>query len=159
MLDKQVDRALARLQVLTLDAVGLLWEALEMINGKEEEVELDLDKLGAALEAAMTFLGNALTQAANLRRQKIMEDNNKDLVPFTMEQEAHFMAQAPKLFGPEFMKNAMEHWDQVKVLWRMREKPGPSGFQKATYCPGKKKFTARRSPYSKDACPATKGQK
>ena len=130
-----------------------------MINGEEEEVELDLDKLGAALEAAMTYLGNTPTQAANLRRQKIMEDINKDLVPFTMEQEAHFTAQAPMLFGPEFMKNATEHWDQVKALWRMREKPGPSGFQKATYRPGKKKFTVRRSPYSKDARPVTKGQK
>ena len=40
-----------------------------MINSKEGEVEVDLDKLGAALEAAMTFLGNASTHTANLRRQ------------------------------------------------------------------------------------------
>ena len=28
-----------------------------------------------------------------------MEDINKDLVPYTMEQEEHFIAQAPMLFG------------------------------------------------------------
>ena len=38
-----------------------------------------------------------------------MEDINKDLVPFTMEQEAHFTAQVPMLFTPEFMKNVTEH--------------------------------------------------
>ena len=81
---KQADRALVCLQALTMDAMGLLWETVEMINGKEDTVELDLDKLGAALKAAMIFFGNASTQAANLRRQKIMEGINKDLVPFTV---------------------------------------------------------------------------
>ena len=130
-----------------------------MVNSEQEEVEIDLDKLGAALEGAMTFIGNASTQVANLRRQRLMEDINKDLVPFTMEQEAHFTAQAPMLFGLEFMKNATEHWDQVKALWRMKVKPGPSGFQKATYRPNKKKFTTRRTPYSKDVRPTVKRQK
>jgi len=51
-----------------------------MINSKKEGVELSLNKLGAALEGAMTFMGNASTQVANLRRQRIMEDINKDLV-------------------------------------------------------------------------------
>ena len=72
-----------------------------MVNSEEEEVELDLDKLGAALQGAMTFIGNASTQVANMRRQRIMEDINKDLVPFTMEQEAHLTTQALMLFGPQ----------------------------------------------------------
>ena len=160
----QSDRALAHIQALTLDAVGPLSEALEMINceeeEEEEEVEVDLEKLGATLGATMTFIGNASTQMANLRRQRIMEDINKDLVPFTMEQETHFTAQAPMLFGPEFMKNATEHWDQVKALRRMREKPAPSGFQKAQFRPGRKKVaTVRMSPYNKDARPGPKAQK
>ena len=78
-----------------------------MINIEEDEVKVDLDKLGAALEVAMTFLGNVYTQTTNLRRQRIMEDINKDLVPYTMEQETHFTAQAPMLFGPEFMKKLL----------------------------------------------------
>ena len=41
-----------------------------------------------------------------------MEDINKDLVSYTAEQEEHFTAQAPMLFGQHFMKNATEHWGQ-----------------------------------------------
>ena len=131
-----------------------------MINTKADEVEVDLDKLGAAVEAAITFLGNASTQTANLRRQRIMEDINKDLVPYTMEQETHFTAQVPMLFGLEFMKNATEHWDQVKALRRMRVKPAPSGFQNAQFRPGRRKVTtSRRAPYNKDARPVPKAQK
>ena len=150
---KQVDKPLAHLQTLTLDAVGPITEALEMVNRvkEEEQVELDLEKLGSTLEAAMTFLGNASTQISNLRQQKLMEDINKDLVPYTMEQKEHFAAQAPMLFGPEFMKNATKHWEQVKALRKMREKPKILGFQKAPYRPPKKKVTyTRKAPYSKD---------
>ena len=89
---KWADRALACLQALTLDAVGPISEAPKMIKTKVDKVKVDLDKLGAILEAAMTFLGNTSTQTANLRRQRIMQDINKDLVPYTMEQEAHFTA-------------------------------------------------------------------
>ena len=153
-----IGQALARIQALTLDAVGPLSEALEMINCEEEEdkveVDLDLEKLGATLEATMTLIGNTSTQIANIRRQRIMEDVNKDLVPFTMEQEAHFTVQAPMLFGPEFMKNVTEYWDQVKAFRRMREKPAPSGFQKAQFHPDRKKVaTVRRILYNKDAHP------
>ena len=73
---------------------------------------LDLDKLVAALETPLAFIGNASCQTSNLRRQKIMEDINKDLVSYTAEQEEHFTAQAPMLFGQHFMKNATEHWGQ-----------------------------------------------
>jgi len=116
---KQADKALACLQILTLDVVGPISKALEMINTKADEVKVDLDKLGTALEAAMTFLGIAFTQTTNLRRQRIMEDINKDLVSYTMEQETHFMVQVTMPFEPGFMKNATEHWDQVKALGRM----------------------------------------
>ena len=34
-----------------------------------------------------------------------MEVINKDLVPYTTDQEEHFTAQAPMLFGNDFMKN------------------------------------------------------
>ena len=60
-----------------------------MINCEEDEVEVNLDKTGASLEATMTFIGNASIQTANLRRQKIVEDINKNLVPFTMDISLH----------------------------------------------------------------------
>ena len=75
----------AHLQALMLDAVGLVLEALEQLNtaadSDSEEVELDVEKLGSALEAALTFLGNASTQTSNLRHLRLMEDINKELVP------------------------------------------------------------------------------
>lgn len=86
---KQLNRALGHIQTLTLDSVGSLSEAIEMINCEEDKIEVNLDKVGASLEATMTFIGNASTQTANLRRQKIMEDINKNLVPFTMDISLH----------------------------------------------------------------------
>ena len=42
-----------------LDAAGLISEGLEQLNsateGDSEEIELDLEKLGSTLEAALTF--------------------------------------------------------------------------------------------------------
>ena len=160
---KQSDKSLVRVQALMLDAVGPISEALEQLNSaadsESEEVELDFEKLSSALEAALTFLGNASTQTCNLQRLKLMEDINKDLVGYTMEQEEHFTAQAPMLFGNEFMKNATEHWEQVKSLRKMRERPSTSGFQKAYSCPAKKKVSVRRTPYNKEARTAPKVQK
>ena len=158
---KQADKLLARIQALTLDAAGPLSEALEMVHavdGDSDQVELDLEKLMAALETSLAFIGNASCQTSNLRRQKIMEDINKDLISYTAEQEEHFTAQAPMLFGQHFMKNATEHWDQVKALRKMRKKP-VSVFQKAQYRPGQKKVAVtRKTPYNKEARSVLKTQ-
>lgn len=78
-----------------------------------------------------------------------MEDINKDLVTYTTEQEEHLTAQAPMLFGNEVMKNANEHWEQVKGLWKMRDCLSMSGFQKTYSCSGKKKVSLQRMLYNK----------
>ena len=144
-----------------LGAAGLISEALEQLNvateGDLEEIELDLEKLGSTLEAALTFLGNTSTQTSNLRRLKLMEDINKDMVPYTMDQEEHFTAQAPMLFGNEFMKNATEHWEQVKALQKMCNHPSTSGFQKVYSQPGKKKITVWRDTLQQGGTRCTKG--
>jgi len=78
-----------------------------------------------------------------------MGDINKDLVPYTQELEEHFSTQAPMLFGCDFMKMATEHWNQLKDLRKMRDKPNSLGFQKSWFNPGKWKMTAlRRAPYN-----------
>ena len=106
-----------------VDTVDPISEALKQLNaakeGDSEETELDLEKFGCVLEAALAFLGNASTQTSNLRHIKLMEDINKDLVLYTMDQEEHFTAQVPMLFRNKFMKNAMEHWEQVKALQKI----------------------------------------
>ena len=57
--NKQADRSLACVQALMLDAAGPISEALEQLNttteSDSEETELDLEKLGSILEAALTF--------------------------------------------------------------------------------------------------------
>ena len=88
-----------------------------------------------------------------------MEDINKDLVTYTTEQEDHFTAQAPMLFGNEFMKNATENWKQIKALRKMRDCPSTLSFQKTYSHPGKKKVSVQRTPYNKETCPAAKLQK
>ena len=159
---KQADKSLARIQALTLDTAGPLSEALEMVHavdGDSDQVELDLEKLVAALETSLAFIGNASCQTSNFRRQKIMEDINKDLTSYTAEQEEHFTAQAPMLFGQHFMKNATEHWDQVKALRKMHKKP-VLVFQKAQYRPGRKKVAVtRKTPYNKEARSVPKTQR
>ena len=160
---KQADRSLARMQALMLDTAGLILKALEQLNATteddSEEIELDLEKLRDALEASLTFLGNTSTQTSNMRCLKLMEDINKDLVPYTMDQEKHFIAQAPLLFGNHFMKNAREHWEQVKALWKMRDRSSTSAFQKAYSPPGKRKISVWRTLYNKEARAAPKVQK
>ena len=118
-----------------VDTVGPISEALKQLNatteGDSKEIELDLEKFGYALEAALTLLGNASTQTSNLRHIKLMEDINKNLVLYTMDQEEHFTAQAPMLFRNKFMKNATEHWEQDKALQKIHDHPSMSGYQKA----------------------------
>lgn len=57
------------------------------------------------------------------------------------------------------MKNATEHWEQVKAMWKMRDCPSMSDFQKAYFRPGKKKVAVQRMPYNKEACTAPKMHK
>ena len=82
---QQADRSLARVQALMLDAAGPISEALKQLNttteDDSEEVELDLEKLGSTLEAALTFLSNASTQTSNLRRLKLMRTSTKTWSP------------------------------------------------------------------------------
>ena len=157
-----MDRSLARVPALMVDTVGPISEALKQLSTVTEgdsEEKLDLEKFGCALEAALTFLGNASTQTFNLRHIKLMEDINKDLVLYTMDQEEHFTAQTPMLFRNKFMKNATEHWEQVKALQKICDRPLMSGFQKAYSQPGKKKVSVWRAPHNKETYAAPKVQK
>ena len=56
---KQADRSLAHIQALMLDVAGPISEALEQLTvtteDDSEQIELDLEKLGATLEVAPTF--------------------------------------------------------------------------------------------------------
>jgi len=100
---KTNDQALARIQALNSDALGPLTELLELLNREDDEEEApDLrERVGYAVESAITLLGNAFVQMSALRRQKVLEEYNKELITFAQgkEREAEFLKVAPNLFG------------------------------------------------------------
>ena len=129
---KANDKTLARLQALTLNAVGPLTDLLEKLNS--DAVEIDADEVSYAVESAIMLIGNASSQISILRREKILEEYNKDLLSFAQDREGEFIKSAPMLFGAQFPKDAADHLEQVAALRRAKSSAGSSsqGFQKAS---------------------------
>lgn len=93
------DQALARTQALYSDTLGPLTEVLELLNKEGEDfTEEHLNQVGYAVESAITLLGNAFAQMSQLRRQKILEEYNKELLTFAQGRKS-FLKAAPELFG------------------------------------------------------------
>ena len=144
---KTNDKVLARLQALMLDAVGPLTHLLEKLNS--EEAEIDTDEVGYVVESAITLIGNASSQMSILRRQKILEEYNKDLLSFAQDREEEFTKAAPQLFGVQFPKEAADHLDQVAALRRAKSSSSHSqGFRKASppLWSGQRSYAARQRP-------------
>lgn len=74
---------------MILDAIGPLTELLEKLNS--EEPNITTEEVGYAVESAVTLLDNASSQISGLRRQKVPEEYNKDLISFAKEREATFI--------------------------------------------------------------------
>ena len=74
----KMDRALARLQALTLDAVGPLTSLLEL----REKEELTPENAMAAAKLALRFIGNASVQTSRERRKRAINDMNPKLTEF-----------------------------------------------------------------------------
>ena len=95
---KTGDKELAKIQTYLLDAVAPLTSVLEC--AKEDT--------SAAVSAALQLLGNANAKLSNLRREKVVNDLNKSLLPLINADE-DFTEAAPLLFGKEFVKRSKEH--------------------------------------------------
>ena len=121
---KSTDTALARLQVLALDAVGPLTSLLEKMasSGESSDDAMDLQIVEDAVQSALVLLGNATTQFSLYRRTKVLEDFNKDLISFAEEKEPELRTAAPQLFGSAFTKQAAEHLEQVETLRKAKAK-------------------------------------
>ena len=136
---KSNDQALARIQALNSDSLGPLTELLELLNKSVEEDVLDLqERVGYTVESAITLLGNAFAQMSVLRRQKVLEEYNKELLTFAQGREAEFLKAAPELFGPKFPRDATEHLDQLAALQKAKasstssSSSNSSGFRKSS---------------------------
>ena len=145
---KANDKTLAHLQALTLDAVGPLTDLLEKLNS--DAVEIDADKVGYAVESAISLIGNASSQISILRREKILEEYNKDLLSFAQDRKGEFIKAVPMLFGAQFSKDAADHLEQVAALRRVKSSTGSSsqGFQKASSSQwsGQRSYAPRQRP-------------
>ena len=115
---KANEKTLARLQAITLNAVGPLTDLLEKLNS--DAVEIDADKVGYTVESAITLIGNVSSQISIFRREKILEEYNMDLLSFAQDREGEFIKAAPMLFGAQFPKDAADHLEQVAALRRAK---------------------------------------
>ena len=107
---KRYDRQLSRLQQFSMDALGAVaW--LHDVLSKEEQV--DRTQVVAAVQTALTLLGNAVARISLERRKVLMKHLNKDLRPLAG-------GCCPKrgqwLFGEDFGVKAKNVGDNLKSL-------------------------------------------
>ena len=82
---KSMDRSLDTLQGLILEAIGPLSQLLEAVNDPNPQVSMD--QIREAVETAITLLANASNKVSVMRRTRILEEYNKELVTFATAQE------------------------------------------------------------------------
>ena len=67
------------------------------------------NQIGEAVETALTLLANASLQISEVRRTRVLEEYNKELLPFATAKECDWASAAPCLFGPNFLKEATDY--------------------------------------------------
>ena len=128
----KLDKSLARLQALVLDAVGPMATILE----EGEKGSLNTEMAMAAARMALRFLGNASVQLSRERRKRAIAEMNNKLIELA-EKDSIYEDASPMLFGDQFTKQAKEREDQLRCLDRAsgrgknqnfysRHPPGPS---------------------------------
>ena len=56
-----------------------------------------------------------------MRRARILEEYNKELVSFASEKERDWAAAAPRLFGPNFLKEAADHLQTLQMVRKIKQ--------------------------------------
>ena len=105
------DRELSYLQNFMLDTAGPLVAAFEEL-GKDE---LDPDRISAAIQHALLFLGNASARFSHICCTKIKWFNPKVQ---SLAKDMNFSQSAPYLFGQGIEQKIKEHVDAVRMLKR-----------------------------------------
>ena len=130
---KSNDQALSRIQALNSDALSPLSKLLERLN--KDDTDISTDQVGYAVESAITLLGNTFAQISMLRRQKVLEEYNKELLTFAQGREMEFLKAAPELFGPKFPHDATEHLDQLAALQKAKSSSNSTGSSSVFWMP------------------------
>ena len=132
MMASQCSKSTKCIQALMLDAVAPLTEVMELFHSEADEVSSE--QIAKAVEAAITLLGNASCQMSALRRTRVLQEYNRDLVEWAQNREEKFNEEAPALFGQSFPKDVSEYLDQVASRKKAKVTANPSsssGFRKA----------------------------
>ena len=79
------DCSLYTIQGLLLEVTGPLSQLLEAVNDPDPQVSMD--QIGEAVGTAVTLLANASNKMSLMRRTRILDENNKELVPFAAAKE------------------------------------------------------------------------
>ena len=95
---KSLNQQLSEGQAFFLDTTGHLVEIIDTINtGKQ----LSIDDVEEHVKTALSLLGNAPSQLSTLRRVKVVEEYDKDLISFCQNFK-DYQAEIPDLYGVEF---------------------------------------------------------
>uniref|UniRef100_A0A1X7V3N9 Uncharacterized protein n=1 Tax=Amphimedon queenslandica TaxID=400682 RepID=A0A1X7V3N9_AMPQE len=86
---------------------------MEMISHEADRVSTEDIKI--ATSTATELSCDMSAQISRLRRKKLMQSINKNLLPLVKE-DGDFLEAHPNLFGADFSKHAKDHLDQVKTL-------------------------------------------
>ena len=86
---KSRDCSLYTLQRLILEAIGPLSQLLEAINDPNPQVSLD--QIEEAVETAIIILANSYNKTSLIRRTKILEEYNKELMIVAGAQERNWV--------------------------------------------------------------------
>ena len=100
------------MQVLLLDSLAPLTAILE---AHHKGVTLDHKEVIQAAKSSMHLIGNANAHLLHLRRERIVSDMNKALLPIVGHNN-NFKEAAPFLSGTEFAKKSKGMVEQVKAI-------------------------------------------
>ena len=109
---KALDKQLAKVQTLLLDTLAPLTSVVESHNKGEA---FDQKETLLAVKTTIQLVGNVNAHLSHLRRERIISDVNKSLLPVVGD-DSNFEEAAPRLFGTEFAKKGKEMVDQVKAM-------------------------------------------
>ena len=121
---KAADKQLIKVQTLLLDSLAPLTAILE---AHHKGVTLDHKEVIQAVKSGMHLIVNANAHLLHLRREKIVRDMNKALLPIVGD-DNNFKEAAPFLFGTEFVKKSKEMVEQVKAMRSTISKNGKHRF-------------------------------
>ncbi len=119
----RLDRSMARLQALLLDAVGPMASILE----EDENGTLTTEKAVTAAKMALRFVGNASVQMPRERRRRAISEMNNKLIELS-EKDSIYEKAPPLLFGDQFAKEAKEREEQLRCLDKASNRGKPQPF-------------------------------